>query len=153
MVKIVNGHIVSEGEAPKSPFVHLRTDRPRRSSIADLQIAEQQREKLEKLAQEAQSTQAVSDRGSVFGFTYNKQAVVTEQPPPTLKEVINEKFSVFGVMLAVKHLVLLALGSIVIYGVQGLLICLLLVYLGTHINKIQVRISLCACSWRSWLLD
>jgi len=112
MVKIVNGQIITEeGEAPKTPFAQLRTDRPRRSSIQDLQIAEQMKERLEKAAQEAQST--------------------AEHPPPTWKDVINEKVSVFGTALAVKHLVLLALASIVIYGVQGLLICLLAVYLGT----------------------
>jgi len=115
MVKIVNGHIVAEEGAPtrsSSPFVGpVRTDRPRRSSIQDLQLQEQWKEKLEKLAEENQP--------------------IAEHPPPTWKDLINEKVSVFGALLAVKHLVLLALASIVVYGIQGLLICLLAVYLGT----------------------
>jgi len=114
MVKIVNGQIISDGsESPKSPFTQMRQDRPRRSSIQDLQLAEQLKERLEqKAAQEAATTPV-------------------DQPAPTWRECISEKISVFGIMLAVKHLFLLALGSVVLYGVQGLLVCLLSVYLGT----------------------
>jgi len=58
MVKIVNGQIVSEGaNEPKSPFAHLKTDRPRRGSIQELQLAEQLKEQQEqsKVAQESQT--------------------------------------------------------------------------------------------------
>jgi len=115
MVKIVNGHIINEGESKGSPFLS-RSDRPRRGSIQELQLAEQLKQQQEQKAQEVAQTTPV------------------EHPPPTWKECVNEKVSVFGFMLAVKHLVLLALGSIVIYGVQGLLVCLLAVYLGTLVK-------------------
>jgi len=119
MVKIVNGQIVTEGETPsststKSPFPCLARAGRRRSSIQELQLEELMKEQqAQKVAQEQSQTPAV------------------DHPPPTWRECINEKVSVFGVLLAVKHLVFLSLFSIAVYGVQGLLVCLLAVYIGT----------------------